>query len=293
MVKLLAERAPAKINLFLRVTGRRANGYHELDSIFVPVSITDRIRIEVRPSNHEAVTLHCNVASLGPPESNLATRAARAFMTEFGICAQVLMHLEKAIPVGAGLGGASSDGATVLRMLTAMHNIDAPGRLGKIAVALGADVPFFLDPRPSRVTGIGELIAPISGFPVLHLAIAAPAVEVPTSVIFRALKPEHWSGAASDHDIEEIMRGKIASRHLVNDLAAPAMENYPQIARLKALLEEAGAQAAAMTGSGGAVFGIFRDPDEALRAVAAVQSKAPEARVFAAKSLDFGHSPAH
>src|SRR5580704_1907885 len=88
MVKLLAERACAKINLFLRVTGRRADGYHELDSIFVPISLSDRVTIEVRPAPTLSVTLRCNVASLGDPETNLAARAAREFMREFGISAQ-------------------------------------------------------------------------------------------------------------------------------------------------------------------------------------------------------------
>ena len=120
MVKLLAERAFAKINLFLRVTGRRADGYHELDSIFVPVSISDRITIEVRPAPTSSVTLECNIASLGDPQSNLASRAARAFMSEFGISAHVMIDLEKTIPAGAGLGGGSSDAGTVLRMLTSM-----------------------------------------------------------------------------------------------------------------------------------------------------------------------------
>src|SRR5271167_979314 len=158
MVKLLAERAPAKVNLFLRVTGRRADGYHELDSIFVPVSLSDRITIEVRPAPTSSITLRCNIASLGNPGTNLAARAARAFMEEFGISADVMIDLEKTIPAGAGLGGGSSDAGTVLRMLAAMavpmlHESDEISvRLHKVAIKLGADVPFFLNLRPSRVT---------------------------------------------------------------------------------------------------------------------------------------------
>src|SRR5579862_474257 len=120
MVKLLAERAFAKINLFLRITGRRADGYHELDSIFVPISLSDRVTIEVRPAPSSIVTLSCNVASLEDPQTNLATRAARDFMREFGISAQVTIDLAKSIPAGAGLGGGSSDAGTVLRMLSSM-----------------------------------------------------------------------------------------------------------------------------------------------------------------------------
>lgn len=288
MVKLLAERAPAKINLFLRVTGRRPDGYHELDSIFVPISIYDRITLEIRPAASAAITLRCNVPSLGNPESNLAVRAARAFMSEYGISAQVAIDLDKTIPVGAGLGGGSSDAGTVLRMMAALYRLDrsdTPERLGKIALALGADVPFFLDPRASRVGGVGERIAALVNFPRLHLVVAAPPVEVPTASIFKVLKKEGWSGAAPDTDLAEILRGDIEARHLVNDLAASAMRLYPHIAKLKVLLEQCGARAAAMTGSGGAVFGIFPDDAEAARAAKEFAAKAPDARVHAATSL--------
>ena len=288
MVKLLAERAFAKINLFLRVTGRRADGYHELDSIFVPVSISDRITIEIRPAATSSVTLRCNVAALAVAQSNLASRAAREFIREFGISAHVMIDLEKTIPAGAGLGGGSSDAGTVLRMLAAMtpstvHDVE---RLRKIAVGLGADVPFFLASRPSRVTGIGERIEVLEKFPALHVVIAAPPIEVPTAAIFKVLKPEGWSGLAPSSDIEEMLRGEMDARHLVNDLEAPAIQLYPQIAHLKALLQNCGATASSMTGSGGAVFGIFPDASAAERAADALRLRAPEARVFAAKSLN-------
>lgn len=287
MVKLLAERAFAKINLFLRVIGRRTDGYHDLDSIFVPVSISDRITIEVRPAATSSITLRCNVASLGDVQSNLAARAARAFMSEFGISAHVMIDLEKTIPTGAGLGGGSSDAGTVLRMLTSMvlhQSSDVDARLRKIALALGADVPFFLNPRPSRVTGIGEHIEALEKFPTLHLVIAVPPIEVPTAAVFKALKREGWSGAPSSRDIEEILRGEISPRHLVNDLEAPAMELYPQIGKLKALLQQCGAAALSMSGSGGSVFGLFPNEDAAAQGAEAFRAKAPDAHVFVTKT---------
>jgi 4-diphosphocytidyl-2-C-methyl-D-erythritol kinase len=291
MVKLLAERAFAKINLFLRVTGRRPDGYHELDSIFVPVSISDRITIEVRPTVISSVTLRCNVASLGEVPTNLASRAAHSFLNAFGIRAHVRIDLDKTIPTGAGLGGGSSDAGTVLRMLTSMmssmlaesSNIDE--RLHQVAVALGADVPFFLNPRPSRVTGIGERIEGLDKFPSLHLVILVPPIEVPTASVFKALTREGWSGAAPEAGIDQILRGEVSTKHLVNDLEAPAMKLFPQIAQLKVLLQECGAMAASMSGSGGAVFGLFPDAQAAERGAMALRIKAPEARVFAAKSL--------
>jgi len=290
MVKLLAERAFAKINLFLRVTGRRADGYHELDSIFVPVSISDRITIDVRPAPTSSVTIRCNIASLGDPQTNLAARAARAFMDEFGISAHVMIDLKKTIPAGAGLGGGSSDAGTVLRMLAAMmspmrhESSDAPERLRKVAVGLGADVPFFLNPRPSCVTGVGERIKALDKFPTLHLVIGVPPIEVSTAAVFKALKREDWSGPASAGEIDEILRGAISGRHLVNDLAAPAMQLYPQIAGLKVLLQKCGAIASSMSGSGGAVFGLFSDAEAAEQGATSFRFRAPEARVFVVKS---------
>src|ERR1700676_4688209 len=169
MVKLISSFAPAKLNLFLRVVGRRADGYHELDSIFVPITLGDRIAIEARPSHRRHVTLHGSFGKLPADERNLAVRAARDFMAEFAVTAEVLIDLHKAIPAGAGLGGGSSDAATVLLMMAALFRIDAPERLARVAMKIGADVPFFLNPVPARVTGIGEKIAPLGAIAQLAL----------------------------------------------------------------------------------------------------------------------------
>ena len=277
MVKLLAEHAPAKINLFLRVTGKRADGYHELDSIFLPIAWTDIVRIETRPSATPQVNLICDIPAIADSASNLASRAAHAFMQEYGLAAEVLIDLRKHIPIGAGLGGGSSDAGAVLRMLAAMFGVPIDARLAGVAVKLGADVPFFLDPRPARVRGIGEVIEPLTAMPRLHLLVAVPRVEVPTGAVFRALKPENWSGPAANSDLEAILAGAVAQAHLVNDLANPAMAQFPEIAALKAILEEEGAVAAAMSGSGGAVFGIYPDATAANAAAAQVRGRTSEA----------------
>lgn len=144
MVTELSGRACAKINLFLRVTGRRADGYHELDSVFLPLSLADEIRLEIRAADEPLVTVICNLPELA--RNNLAASAARAFMSEFDLVANLSIGLEKRIPVGAGLGGGSSDAATVLCMMAAAAQLtdeDVAGRLHRIALSLGADVPFF------------------------------------------------------------------------------------------------------------------------------------------------------
>src|SRR5882757_5376916 len=288
MVKIVEERACAKINLFLRVTGRRPDGYHQLDSVFLPISLADEIRLEVTSAEVTSITLNCDAPALLSNQNNLAMRAARAFMSEFDLAAQIQIDLKKKIPIAAGLGGGSSDAGAVLRMLANAAEIDdADDRstIRRLALSLGADVPFFLDPRPSRVTGIGELIAPMPSIPRLPIVLAAPPFEVPTATIFRALQPDDWSGPAPDTDIEAIVRGEISPAIMVNDLAAAAIAQFPEIRRLKALLEESGARAAQMSGSGGAVFGVFDSIEDAQRAAEKVKRRAPFATVTAATTL--------
>jgi len=292
MVRLLAEFAPAKINLLLRVVGRRPDGYHELDSIFVPISLCDHVAIEVRPSQAVSISLAIRSGIGGIPsgDRNLAWRAAAAMMKEFALTAQVLIDLHKEIPAGAGLGGGSSDAGAVLRMMAALYRIgdrrriDDRERLAKAAAGLGADVPFFLDPRPARVGGIGERIAPLDSMPMLHLVVAAPPDEVSTAEVFAALTPDDWSGAAPDADVRAIASGRFEASALVNDLEPVAIRLCPEISRLKAILQELGASAAAMTGSGGAVFGIFPSTESAARAAEAGRIRAPESRFIAASS---------
>ena len=289
MVTELSGHACAKINLFLRVTGRRADGYHELDSIFLPLALVDEIHLEIRSSGEPRVTVNCNLPELARSKDNLAARAARSFMSEFDLAADVSIDLEKRIPVGAGLGGGSSDAATVLCMMAAaaqLNDDNASSRLRRIALTLGADVPFFLDPRPSRVTGIGERIVAIEGVPSIPIVIVVPPFEVSTAAIFRALEPGAWSGAAPAAHLDAIVRGDIATEHLVNDLAEVAIAQFPEIRRLKGLLEDSGAFAAQMSGSGGAVFGLFESIDQAESAAIKIRKRAPFATVIATRTLD-------
>lgn len=289
MTTELSGRACAKINLFLRVTGRRGDGYHELDSIFLPLSLADEIRLEIRAANEPAVTVNCNLPELARLGNNLAARAARAFMSEFDLVADISIDLEKRIPLGAGLGGGSSDAATILCMMAAAAQLTdeaAMSTLRRIALSLGADVPFFLDPRPSRVTGIGERIVELAGLPRIPIVIAVPPFEVSTAAIFRALEAGAWSGPAPADHIEAIVRGNVANEHLVNDLAPVAIAQFPEIRRLKGLLEDSGARAAQMSGSGGAVFGVFDSADEAESAAIKIRKRAPFATVIAASTLD-------
>jgi 4-diphosphocytidyl-2-C-methyl-D-erythritol kinase len=285
MVKLLAERAVAKINLFLRVTGRRADGYHELDSVFLPIALADTVSIEFRGDAERSVRILCDAPGLGDSANNLASRAAQAFLDEFQLNDSALIRLDKQIPVGAGLGGGSSDAGAVLRMLSRLARVDAPERLHRIAIGLGADVPFFLDPRPARVAGIGEQITPLNGVATMPLVLAVPHLEVATAGVFRALKKEHWSGRADDADIAAIVRGEVTTAIAVNDLASVAAVKHPQIAKLMSILEMLGARAAQMTGSGSAVFGIFPSKEDADLAVRHAKFYGTDATFIATESI--------
>ncbi len=193
-------RTPAKINLNLRVVGRRADGYHLLDSLFAPIDLWDEVEVRRVPGRDgidfellvdgrsERGVLPTALADVATGPDNLAVRAAERFREATGLPGRFLVRLRKRIPVGAGLGGGSSDAAATLRALACLAGRRAPdrGRLEALALELGADVPFFLAPIPARVTGIGERIEPVPGLPVLALVLANPGISVSTAQVYRA-----------------------------------------------------------------------------------------------------------
>jgi 4-diphosphocytidyl-2-C-methyl-D-erythritol kinase len=272
---------PAKINLFLRITGRRANGYHELDSVFVPVSLFDRVTITASPASETSVELRCNWPDLPRGADNLAVRAALRFIDNYGLKLRLLIDLSKQIPAGAGLGGGSSDAAAVLRILADMTG-HAVRELADLALGLGADVPFFLDPRPARVGGIGERIEPLNHQFPMNLVIAVPPVVVSTPAVFAALKQQDWSGPAPRGTAEALAGGAITLALLRNDLERAAVELHPVIGQVKFALERLGSYGAAMSGSGGAVFGLFADRAAAALAASRIGAMVAGVRAHAA-----------
>ncbi len=276
---------PAKINLFLRITGRRPDGYHELDSLFLPVSLFDRIVAEVDHAQSSAVSIRCNWPEIPLDDGNLAVRAARLFLEARGLCWRVKIELHKQIPAGAGLGGGSSDAGGVLRMMARFDGIE-PAVLVPLALRLGADVPFFLNPQPARVGGVGERIAYLYGDCRLHMAIGVPPVAVPTAEIYRYLERRQWSGPGPAAVPMPLEASSMTASLLVNDLESVAAARYPQITEIKAVLQNLGAVGTAMSGSGGAVFALFPSASEALRATETAAAQMPGARFFAARVVE-------
>ncbi len=195
--------APGKINLGLRIVGRRADGYHELESLFAPLDLGDDVEVAVSESTAFEVKLELEGAGEAIPadETNLACRAAKAFAEAAGLSCRIELQIEKRLPAGAGLGGGSSDAGAVLRALCDLFPgaVDGP-RLAELALELGADVPFFLDPRPALVSGIGERLEALDGLPSLPVLLAHPGVALPTANVFRTVAAIQPALTKSAHD---------------------------------------------------------------------------------------------
>jgi 4-diphosphocytidyl-2-C-methyl-D-erythritol kinase len=251
--------APAKVNLCLRIVGRRPDGYHLLDSIFAAVDFADLVTISVAPCDggdeRPRVTVSCAYPGVPSDETNLAARAAHAFLTRSKARAHVDVTIEKRIPPGAGLGGGSSNAAAVIDALNTLCDTRVPSaRLAELALALGADVPFFLTGGCARVQGVGEHVEPIPGWPGHEIVLTLPPVSVATAWAFRNYR------AALDPAPEEPKRlaasSAIAPELLRNDLEAVVLPAFPEVAAAKRGLLAAGAAAAVMSGSGSAVLGV-------------------------------------
>jgi 4-diphosphocytidyl-2-C-methyl-D-erythritol kinase len=254
------------------VTGRRADGYHLLRSEFVCIGIFDRLRIRVFAAAQPCVFLVVSGIPAPSGGENLAARAAASFLARCGAVARVEIRLEKRIPLGAGLGGGSSDAAAVLRALSRLVCPVPPADLRDWAVAIGADVPFFLDGRPSLVEGIGELISPLPTWPRGSLVVAFGGVPLATSEVFRRYDASLTSaGPVSTIRVSATGSGGGLSAP-VNDLEAAAIRIEPGIEKLKEALLERGGSAVAMTGSGAAVFGFWPSPVAARRAAASLRA---------------------
>ncbi len=283
---MIALDAPAKVNLGLRIRGRRADGYHLLESLFVPLDLADRLSIAVRrvaggmsaPARISLTISGERSAGVPADASNLAARAAAAFLEAAGQDdLAVEIRLEKRIPSPAGLGGGSSDAGAVLRALAALvPEVLAVEKLAALALGLGADVPFFLDPRPAMVRGVGEKIEAVKGLPSFVLLLAHPGVGLSTAAVyaaFDALAPALTPSGAGPTVMppEGPLEPEALARLLVNDLEPAALRLCPPIARLRLQLSDAGAVAVGMSGSGPTLFGVFRDEASARSAQAKIE----------------------
>ncbi len=257
-------KAPAKLNIRLKVTGRRPDGYHELISIMVPIDLFDLLEFTVIP---KGIDLACDGFQAPANGSNLAYRAARSFLSRTGLQKGISMRLTKNIPVAAGMGGGSSDAAATLLFLNELWSrpLSLPD-LQELAVHLGADVPFFLCCRPCLAMGIGEILEPLERWPKSWYLIVTPPLKISTSWVYGNLKLKLTAGEYSY--INNRLKKEIfdISQILENDLEEVTSASFPVIETIKKALLHAGAEGAIMTGSGPSVFGVFSSYNQALSA---------------------------
>ena len=268
--------APAKVNLFLRIVGRRADGYHLLDSVMAPVSLYDEIEVtaEVRNTRRSHIRVTCDDPAIPADRSNLAHRAAALICRTAGLRARIAISLHKQIPAGAGLGGGSSDAAAVLTALNHLFDLKLTAdRLNHLAVQLGADVPFFLAGGAARVRGIGEVVTRLPQLPQRWLTLVVPRFSVST---VRAYREFDRITPAAPVDAEATWAPSFEAGRwpnpsaFVNDLERAVLPVHPSLTEQKDRLRSLGARAALMSGSGSAVFGVFTNRAAAARAAAAL-----------------------
>jgi len=251
--------APAKVNLFLQVIGKRPDNYHDLFSLMCPISLYDTVTLNFRPHN-PSISVDCSAPNVPDDDTNLAHKAAAFFKKQWKHEVGLNISIHKRIPVAAGLGGGSSDAAAVLLGLNRYFgNPFTRDQLMPIGLTLGADVPFFIYQKPAIATGVGEKLEPFAHLKPYHILLVNPGYGVSTAKIFKNLNLRLTK-------CEKILkyscfneRGFDAVKHLCNDLETVAASLHPDIGQAKAAFLEHGALGALMSGSGPTVFGLFSD----------------------------------
>ncbi|MGE3803450.1 MAG: 4-(cytidine 5'-diphospho)-2-C-methyl-D-erythritol kinase [Gemmataceae bacterium] len=261
----LTVQAPAKLNLFLEVLGKRPDGYHEIATLMLAIGLYDQLEIEEDGSGQ--LTLTCDQPQLSCGEDNLVMKAARLLKERSGTARGARMHLTKRIPMAAGLAGGSSDAAAALGGLDRLWALgQSTGQLAELAAQLGSDVPFFLSGPAAWCTGRGEQITPVKPGTALWFVLVCPAAGLGTADVYRRVKvPDSpLDGAELQRvfaagDIEEI------GRRLHNRLQAPAEELCPEVSRARDMLGQLGPAGVLMSGSGSTVFALCRSRPDAER----------------------------
>ncbi len=268
-VKRVLVRAYGKVNLDLRVLGTRTDGYHELRTVFQSIAVHDTLLCAARPGDF---TLRCRTPGIPLDETNLVWRAAAALWSALGrpgTPRDVTITIRKRIPLRAGLGGGSADAAAVLQGLARLWGGVPITLLRDVAGTIGADVPFFLSGGTALGLGRGEEIYPLVDLPTHWVVIVRPPYGVSTVEAYSWYDEDRAAGLRESPREPQILPVPWPTRaaQMINDLEPPVVRRHPEIAALKAQLRESGAVAAAMSGSGSAVFGLFRTETAASRAL--------------------------
>ena len=281
--------AHGKINLDLRVVGTRPDGYHELRTVFQAISLRDTIQCIPREG---PFAIECATAGVPLDGANFVWQAGEALwrsLRRSGPVRDVLVRLEKRIPLQAGLGGGSTDAAATLLALARVWRVPVrPAQLTDVAAALGADVPFFLSGGTALGLGRGDEVYPLADLPRHWIVLLVPGFGVSSADAYTWYDVERDLGRGAATREPQHVPGPWPSRaaQMINDLEAPIARHHPEIDQMKTALRRAGALAAAMSGSGSAVFGLFQQQRDAKTAVAKLSGSGW--RVLLTESLDRG-----
>lgn len=270
MPDFLEKNSPCKVNLLLNILGQRPDGFHELETIMQPVNLCDRLQFTREGS---ALQLTCSEPTLPTDSTNLVHRAASVFLQEVGIRDGVRIHLEKKIPMAAGLGGGSGNAATTLLALNELFGSPlTPAQLDAIAASLGSDIPFFLQDKPALAIGRGEKVTPLAPFPALRGAaflLIHPGFGIATAWAYKELArfPAALNGQPGRAEkLVSLLNTAdlaVAGAEFYNSLEAPALDKYPLLALYQEFLHANGAAVALMSGSGSTTFAIVRSEADA------------------------------
>jgi 4-diphosphocytidyl-2-C-methyl-D-erythritol kinase len=266
----LEKQSPCKVNLLLNILGKRADGFHELETVLYPIGVCDRL---IFARTARGIQLNCNAPGLPTDARNLVYRAAAMFLEAANIPDGVRLELQKNIPLAAGLGGGSGDAATALLGLNELFSKPLRSeQLQHIAATLGSDVPFFLQDQPALATGRGEQIQPLSAFPALSGAaflLIHPGFGIATAWAYQQLArfPAALKGQPGRaQKLLALLQAadlRAAGAAFCNSLEAPALEKYPLLALFQEFLRDNGAAATLMSGSGSTTFAVVHGMDAA------------------------------
>ena len=285
----ISTRAHAKINLDLRVLGTRADGFHELRTVFQALALYDTVTCIPRQG---PLAIECDTAGVPLDGGNLVWKAADALwrsIRRLGPPRDVLIRLDKRIPVQAGLGGGSADAAATLLGLVKLWRVPVrPSQLTDVAATLGADVPFFLSGGTALGLGRGDEVYPLADLPRHWIVLVIPGFGVSSADAYKWYDEERDMGRGPSAREPQHVPGPWPSRaaQMINDLEAPIARHHPEIDQMKLALRRAGALAAAMSGSGSTVFGLFQRRKDAVGAVTRLSGAGW--RVLLTESLDRG-----
>lgn len=251
----------SKINLGLRINRKREDGFHDIETIFYPVSLCDALEIITDPVENRFRATGISIP--GDPMDNLCLKAYALLKKDFPTLPYINVHLHKVIPMGAGMGGGSADAAFFLKLVNEKYNLGlSTEKLMHYALQLGSDCPFFIINRPCYATGRGEIMEEISiDLSAYHLLLVHPGIHISTAEAFSGVQPKERQDSLKDIIALPPSQWKGL---LVNDFEEPIIQLYPGLSRIRDLLYEAGAIYASMTGSGSTFYGIFENQPEKL-----------------------------